>query len=160
MGQNGLLFFGKKVFILQCENPNRFLTSFIEKTKKNPNLKATSKMLYNITNKKMRVFLWIWKMIGPLVMIAGAIYTAFVLLNPDWSDDVPLETNTTFIIGGICALVGFILGFTGWAEDVAPRLFWIKGRVELLDNQIGYAITLAIQFFFIPAAIGAIIMLL
>lgn len=108
----------------------------------------------------MRVFLWIWKMIGPLVMIAGAIYTAFVLLNPDWSDNVPLETNTTFIIGGICALVGFILGFTGWAEDVAPRLFWIKGRVELLDNQIGYAITLAIQFFFIPAAIGAIIMLL
>lgn len=105
----------------------------------------------------MRVFLWIWKLIGPLVLVVGIIYFVFVLFNLDFVDEVPLDTAPTCIIGGICAFVGLILGFTGWAEDVAPRMFWVKSRVDLLDNRIGYSLTMAIQMFFLPAAVGLII---
>lgn len=110
-------------------------------------------MGYNSEIIKMKVFLWIWKIIGPLAMVIGIVYFAGVLLNSDWTDEVPMDMPTTCILGGICAVIGIIIGFTGWAEDVAPRMFWVKSRVDLFDSKIGYALTLGIQFFFLPAAI-------
>ena len=117
-------------------------------------------MGYNSERTKMRIFLWVWRFIGPLVFFMGFIYFAFVLFNPDWTDDVPMGTSTTCILGGICAVIGIILGFTGWAEDVAPRMFWVKSRLELMDSKVGYALTLGIQMFFLPAAIVITIALL
>ncbi|MBQ9474030.1 MAG: hypothetical protein IJU81_06435 [Bacteroidales bacterium] len=69
------------------------------------------------------------------------------------------SNNVTWILGGICAVVGIVIGFTGWAEDVPPRFFWVSSNVDILDNQIGYALKLGIQFFFLPAAIALIVML-
>ena len=108
----------------------------------------------------MVVFLWIWKFIGPLVMLLGALYFGFVLFNPNWEDIVPMELTPACIWGGVCALGGIILGCTGWAEEVAPRMFWVRSRVELFDSKFGYALTMGIQMFFLPSAIVFAIMLI
>ena len=105
----------------------------------------------------MKVLLWIWRIIGPLVMIAGIVYIVLVLNNSDWHDVVVLNSKPTYILGGVCAFIGVLIGFTGWAEEVPPRLFWISGNVDLLDNRLGYALKLGIQFFFLPATIALII---
>ena len=100
------------------------------------------------------MFLSIWRMIAPLITIAGVLYFIIILV---WDFDVPLELAPACILGGVCALVGIILGFTGWVEDVPPRFFWIKSNVDLLDNRVGYSLKLGIQFFLLPSAIALII---
>lgn len=102
----------------------------------------------------MVVFLWIWKILGPIISFLGAIY---FLSYVDASVVHPIGLSTTCIIGGVCAVIGIILGFTGWAEDVPPRLFWVRSRMELLDSKIGYALTFGVQFFLLPAFICLII---
>ena len=102
----------------------------------------------------MIVFLWIWKLLGPIISLGGAIY---LLSYVDASVDHPIEFSTTCILGGICAIIGIIIGFTGWVEEVPPRMFWVSSRVELFDSKIGYALTLGIQFFFLPAFICLLI---
>ena len=94
----------------------------------------------------MVVLLWIINLLSPLIFIGAVIYFAF--------GDV--ET-WTLIAGGGAALLGFIIGFTGWAETVPPRWFWVKSSVDLFDNRFFTALSYALQFFCIPAAVAAII---
>jgi len=61
-----------------------------------------------------------------------------------------------YIIAGVLALVGFIIGFTNWALDVPPKFFWTKSRVELFDNRVGNAFGYAIIFFLIPFFVEAV----
>lgn len=97
----------------------------------------------------MRVLMYVLKGIGPLFIIVG------IFCLPAAVD----MGSFPFIVGGVFAIGGIVLGFTGWAEDVAPRMFWIKSRVELLDNQIGYALTLGFQFFCLGMAIATMLAL-
>lgn len=53
-----------------------------------------------------------------------------------------------FVISGIAAVVGLVFGFATWGETVAPRMFWIKSNVELLDNRICASLNYAWKFFF------------
>lgn len=99
----------------------------------------------------MTIYLWICKIIGPVVLFLGTAGLYFHLDN-----QIPhpiLSMTAMLIIGGILAIFGIILGFTGWAEDVAPRMFWVKSKVELLDNKFGYALSLGLMHFLLPAAI-------
>ena len=104
----------------------------------------------------MKVFLWLWRIIFPIIGLAALAY---------WGGKAAGEISggmsgeTTLILGAVCAFIGLIVGFTGWADDVPPRWFWIMGEVGLLDNRIGYAIQYAGQFFWIPAGIQGIIAL-
>lgn len=98
----------------------------------------------------MVVFLWIWKIIGPIFFFWGCFYWG-------WCDEMPLRPRMALILGAICGVIGIILGFTGWAEDVAPRMFWIKSKTELLDNKIGYALSMGVQMFLLPAGIAFIV---
>ena len=97
----------------------------------------------------MVVLLWIINLLSPLIFIGSVIYFAFG----------DIET-WTLIAGGGAALLGFIIGFTGWAETVPPRWFWVKSSVDLFDNRFFTALSYALQFFCIPAAVAAIIELI
>jgi|GEM_PF-1377821 len=99
----------------------------------------------------MTFYLWLWKIIGPVSLILGVIFYIGYL-----GGELP-QTMTPIIVGGIMAVIGIIIGFTGWANDTPPRMFWITGKVGLLDNKIGYALTLGVQHFMLPAAIMAVI---
>lgn len=94
----------------------------------------------------MVVFLWIWNILSPIVMLAGLGYILSGGIE-GWE----------LIVGGGCALLGLIIGFTGWAETVPPRWFWVKSSIDLMDSRIGTALSLALQFFLLPSAIMAII---
>ncbi len=97
----------------------------------------------------MTVILWIWNYLSPIVMLLGAGYFAMGGFD---------ELTLIFCAGA--AILGFIIGFTGWGETVPPRWFWIKSRVDLFDNRFFTALGYAFQFFFLPAAIFGIIELI
>ncbi len=94
----------------------------------------------------MVVFLWLWNIISPLILFLGLGYIA-----------TGEAEGWEFIAGGGAALLGFIIGFTGWAETVPPRWFWVKSSVDLFDNRFFTALSYALQFFLIPSAIMGII---
>lgn len=106
-------------------------------------------MGYNSETIVMVVFLWIWKIIGPIVFFVGL--AGLVL------DDSPIDCSLACILGAICTVAGIVIGFTGWAEQVPPRMFWVKGKVDLLDNKVGYALALGVQMFFLPAAVMVVL---
>ena len=64
------------------------------------------------------------------------------------------------IAGGGAALLGLVIGFTGWAETVPPRWFWVKSNVWLLNNRVGTALGYALKFFLIPAGVMGIIQII
>ena len=94
----------------------------------------------------MVVLLWIINLLSPLIFIGSVVYFAFG----------DIET-WTLIAGGGAALLGLIIGFTGWAETVPPRWFWVKSNVDLLGNRVGTALSYALKFFLIPAGVMGII---
>lgn len=93
----------------------------------------------------MIVFLWLFQFIGPIVLILGGLW---LLDNP---------SSLTIGLGIFSAVVGLIIGITGWGYTIPPRWFWIKSSVGLAGSKITTAIGYAIQFFFIPAFIIAMI---
>lgn len=99
----------------------------------------------------MTVILWIIQKISPLVVIFGGL----ALLSEFTAGDVGIEPYV-YIIAGVLALVGFIIGFTNWALDVPPKFFWTKSRVELFDNRVGNAFGYAIIFFLTPFFVEAV----
>lgn len=58
-----------------------------------------------------------------------------------------------FILGGVAAVLGLIVGIVGWGDTVPPRWFWIKSSMDLAGSRFMTAIGFAIQFFFIPPCI-------
>lgn len=94
----------------------------------------------------MVVLLWIINLLSPLVFVGAVVYFA--------SGDI--ET-WTLIAGGGAALLGLIIGFTGWADTVPPRWLWVKSSVDLLDSCVVTALSYALKFFLIPAGVMGII---
>ena len=62
-----------------------------------------------------------------------------------------------FIVGAILAVLGLIVGWSAWGQEVPPRWFWVKSKLELFDNRVWNAFSYALQFFLIPFAITGII---
>lgn len=96
----------------------------------------------------MAVLLWIWNILSPIITILGLLYIC---------GNVDELKGWEFIVGGMCALIGLIIGFTGWAETVPPRWFWVKSKTDLVGSRVGTAFSYALQFFLIPFAIMCII---
>ncbi len=94
----------------------------------------------------MKVVLWILNILNPIVLFAAAGYFAMGDIE-EW----------VIYAGAGSALLGLIIGFTGWGETVPPRWFWVKSSVDLLDSCVLTALSYAIQFFCIPAAVAAIL---
>ena len=94
----------------------------------------------------MKVLLWILNILNPIILIAAVGYFAMGDIE-DW----------VLYAGAGSALLGLIIGFTGWSETVPPRWFWVISSVDLLDSCIFTALSYAIQFFCIPAAVAAIL---
>ncbi|MBR1775268.1 MAG: hypothetical protein IJ759_07070 [Bacteroidales bacterium] len=53
----------------------------------------------------------------------------------------------------VTGIVGFILGFTNWALECPPRLFWKLSDVELFQNRFMMALGYGILFALIPLEI-------
>ena len=83
----------------------------------------------------MTVLLWLIQKIAPITNLVGLL----VLLSELSFNDIAIGTHVYLLAGGL-ALAGFILGFTNWALDVPPKLFWTKSRVQLFDNRVGNAL--------------------
>ena len=91
-------------------------------------------------------FLWVFQKISPILTVLGAL----VLFGGgfEWYE---------FIVGVILAVLGLIVGWSTWGQEVPPRWFWVKSKLELFDNRVGNAISYALQFFLIPFGITGII---
>lgn len=94
----------------------------------------------------MKVLLWILNILNPIILIAAVVYFAMGDIE-DW----------VLYAGAGSALLGLIIGFIGWGETVPPRWFWVKSSVDLLDSRIFTALSYALQFFCIPAAVMAVV---
>ena len=62
-----------------------------------------------------------------------------------------------FIVGAILAVLGLIVGWSTWGQEVPPRWFWVKSKLELFDNRAWNAFSYALQFFLIPFGIMGIV---
>ncbi len=93
----------------------------------------------------MSIFLWLFQFISPVTFVLGGLY---LLENPS-----PL----VLVSGALAAVVGLVIGIIGWADTVPPRWFWIKSSMDLAGSRFMTAIGYAIQFFFIPAFIFAMV---
>ena len=91
-------------------------------------------------------FLWVFQKISPILSVLGAL----VLFGGgfEWYE---------FIVGVILAVLGLIVGWSSWGQEVPPRWFWVKSKLELFDNRVWNAFSYAIQFFLIPFGVTGII---
>ena len=90
--------------------------------------------------------LWVFQKISPILTIFGAL----VLFGGGFE-------GYEFIVGGVLAVLGLIVGWSAWGQEVPPRWFWVKSKLELFDNRIGSAFGYAVQFFMIPFGITFIV---
>ena len=108
----------------------------------------------------MKVFFWIWgKRISPVVMFFGGLYYLACFLRDGNGDTLIDFEKWVLYVGAGLALIGLVIGFIGWEEDVPRRWRWTKSKVDLLDTRIGTASDFAGSFFLTPAAISLIIKL-
>ena len=91
-------------------------------------------------------FLWVLQKISPILTILGAL----VLFGGGFE-------GYEFIVGAILAVFGLIVGWSAWGQEVPPRWFWVKSKLELFDNRVWNAFSYALQFFLIPFAITGIV---
>jgi hypothetical protein len=91
-------------------------------------------------------FLWVFQKISPILTVIGAL----VLFGDGYK-------GYEFIVGAVLAVFGLIVGWSTWGQEVPPRWFWVKSKLELFDNRVGNAFSYALQFFLIPFAITGII---
>ncbi len=91
-------------------------------------------------------FLWVFQKISPILTVLGAL----VLFGGgfEWYE---------FIVGVILAVLGLIVGWSTWGQEVPPRWFWVKTKLELFDKRVWNAFSYAIQFFLIPFGVTGII---
>ena len=90
--------------------------------------------------------LWVFQKISPILTILGAL----VLFGDGFE-------GYEFIVGAVLAVFGLIVGWSAWGQEVPPRWFWVKSKLELFDNRVWNAFSYALQFFLIPFAITGII---
>lgn len=108
----------------------------------------------------MKVFFWIWgKKIAPVVSVIGALYYLACFIR-DGNGDTLIDFEKWVLFVGIgLGLLGWVIGFVGWEEDVPRRWRWTKSKVDLLDTRMGTASDFSGSFFLTPAAISLIIKL-
>ena len=99
----------------------------------------------------MTVLLWLIQKIAPITNIVGLL----VLLSELAYGDIGIGTHV-YVLAGVLALAGFILGFTHWALDVPPKFFWTKSRVQLFDNRMGNVLGYAVIFFLLPFFVAGV----
>ncbi len=92
--------------------------------------------------------LWVFQKVSPILTILGAL----VLFGGGF-------IGYEFIVGVVLAVLGLIVGWSSWGQEVPPRWFWVKSKLELFDNRIWNALSYAFQFFMIPFGITGIIMI-
>ena len=90
--------------------------------------------------------LWVFQMISPILTILGAL----VLFGGGFE-------GHEFIVGAVLGVLGLIVGWSTWGQEVPPRWFWVKSKLELFDNRIWNAFSYAFQFFMMPFGITGII---
>jgi hypothetical protein len=98
----------------------------------------------------MPTFLWIWRILSPIVFFVGLYY--FVSDETDEYGFIAM-----LILGGVFFIGGIILGLKGWLSTVPPNWFWRKSKVDLAGNRITTSLGYGLQFFFLPAAIAQLI---
>ena len=92
--------------------------------------------------------LWFFQKISPILTILGAL----VLFSDGFE-------GFEFYVGAVLAVLGLIVGWSTWGQEVPPRWFWVKSNLELFDNRIWNAFSYAFQFFMIPFGVTGIIMI-
>ena len=90
--------------------------------------------------------LWVFQKVSPILTILGAL----VLFGGGF-------IGYEFIVGAVLAVLGLIVGWSSCGQEVPPRWFWVKSKLELFDNRIGSAFGYAVQFFMIPFGVTGII---
>lgn len=90
--------------------------------------------------------LWVFQMISPILTILGAL----VLFGGGFE-------GHEFIVGAVLGVLGLIVGWSTWGQEVPPPWFWVKSKFELFDNRIWNAFSYAFQFFMMPFGITGII---
>jgi len=98
----------------------------------------------------MIVIVWIITKLTNLLAPIGLIATCFLAAEGE---------GELFIVPAILAAVGLVYGMFSWRYEVAPRMFWVKSKLELFDNRVGCAIGSALTFFCSTVAIETIILL-
>lgn len=96
----------------------------------------------------MIVLVWIITTITNLLTPIGLISTCFLAAEGD---------GDMFILPAILAAVGLVYGIFSWNYEVAPRMFWVKSKLELFENRVGCAIGSALTFFCSTVAIEVIV---
>ena len=90
--------------------------------------------------------LWIFQKISPILTVLGAL----VLFGGG-------AEGYEFIVGAVLAVLGLIVGWSAWGQEVPPRWFWVKSKLELFDSRIWNAFSYAFQFFMIPFGVTFIV---
>lgn len=87
-----------------------------------------------------------------MVAIVWLISTITNILNPIglilfciWL--VPELGFSAAILPLIVGVVGLVFGFVTFSYEVAPRMFWVKGKVGIFDMRMGAAFGYFISFF-------------
>ena len=72
---------------------------------------------WNQNRVKMFVtaLLWFFQKISPILTVLGAL----VLFGSGYE-------GYEFIVGTIMAVLGLIVGWSAWGQEVPPRWFWVK----------------------------------
>ena len=99
----------------------------------------------------MIALLWLLQKIAPITNLVGLLMLVSELVH----GDIGIGTHV-YVIAGVIALAGFVLGFTNWALDVPPKFFWTKSRVQLFDNRVGNALGYAVIFFPLPFFVAGV----
>lgn len=99
----------------------------------------------------MKAVIWIVDKILPITSVVGLL--SLLLFN----FEIPF---IVFIVAIVCFVFGIFFGVAAWKYDVPPRWFWVKSKMDLFDNKIGYTIGYGTRFFWLPFAFYPLICLL
>ena len=99
-------------------------------------------------SKTMIFILWILRLIMPIVTIGGIIG---IIGMVEESADTWL-----WVVSGIVAFLGFLLGLSSWGLTVPPRFFWVSSPLDAFESRITSSLGYALQFFTIVPCIWLI----
>lgn len=95
----------------------------------------------------MKFLIWIINKILPITSFVGIL--CLILFELAFPISIYIACAVSFILG-------VFFGVAAWNYDVPPRWFWVKSKMELFDNKIGYSLGYGARFFWLPIVIYAI----
>ena len=96
----------------------------------------------------MIFILWILRLIMPIVSFIGIIG---IIGMVEESADTWL-----WVVSGVVAFLGFLLGLSSWGLTVPPRFFWVSSPLDAFESRITSSLGYALQFFTIVPCIWLI----